>query len=203
MEEPVHSRAADAQANTLLSLELRRVVLAYAHSGEVKAHAIGSMGPFAAPQAHVRTSSNFSTSPSSIETVSFAPPPNLSISVSQSLRARSASDVSPPPGTVIAVDIPSVHVNLEKPILDGLQFWADDISQLFERTFGEQLDTEKNSRNTSIVGSNFFVKSRGGSESELGSASSPSRASETILKVTVSEGALVPLKRTTLLTCVR
>lgn len=189
VEEPVRSRASEVEANTLLSLDLKRVVLSYAPAGESRAHAIASMGPFDASKAPDLTGSNFGASPSSLETVSLVPTSIISVVISQSLRARSPANASASSGTVIGVDIPSVHVNLDKPILDGLQFWADDISQLLDRTLGEQLDSEKNSRSASIVGSNFFVKSRSGSESELDSASISGRASETILKVTMTEGA--------------
>lgn len=73
--------------------------------------------------------------------------------------------------------------------MDGLQLWADDVSQLMERTFGEVPRSQRNSRETSIVGSNFFVKSRSGSDSETTTDLGSEQVSETIVKVTVSRGA--------------
>jgi autophagy-related protein 2 len=87
------------------------------------------------------------------------------------------------------VDIPSVHIDLSKPTLDGLQYWADDAAQLIERTFGGHTETEEaESRDTSLIGSRFFAKSRhSGSEIRLNAG--PSQGySETVVKIAISEG---------------
>ena len=93
---------------------------------------------------------------------------------------------------VITMDISSVHVNLNKPLLDGLQYWADDVSQLAERIFGDKpkdSGSERGlSRNSSLLGSHYFAQSSGGSESEFSPKPPGEGASETVVKLSVSEG---------------
>jgi autophagy-related protein 2 len=178
--------------NPLFWLELGRVVVAYAFSGETKANMIVSVGPFPSSQTSKLASSQFGTRPSSMETVSSAPSRFPSIIVSQTSRSRFSSDSPRPFGTVVAVDVPCVYANLTKPLVDGLQLWADDMTQLLDRIFWEQskdCDMDNpNSRNSSILGSRFFVKSRSGSGSETASSLNNDHVGETILKISVSEG---------------
>ena len=90
------------------------------------------------------------------------------------------------------MDIPSAYVNLNKPLLDGLQYWVDDISQLVERILGDKpkdSGSERGlSRNSSLLGSHYFAQSRGGSESEFSPKPFSECASETVVKLSVSEG---------------
>jgi autophagy-related protein 2 len=173
--------------DALLSVEFRRLILAYAPTGQNKAIAILSAGPFSTPRIADISSPNFGASPSSAETISLNPPLIPSIVIGKSTRTRSSSTTPALPGTILAVSVSCVHVNLAKPVLDGLQLWADDVSQLLERAFGEHPESQKGSRDTSIVGSNFFVKSRSGSDSETSDLESED-VSETIVKIMVSEG---------------
>ncbi|KAL0946599.1 hypothetical protein HGRIS_012798 [Hohenbuehelia grisea] len=92
--------------------------------------------------------------------------------------------------TAMTVDVPSVHVVVSKDLLDGLQYWADDISQFVDSAFGGK-DTQgdgADGRDASMIGSRFFAKSRSGSGtgSGLTVGRSPSQ-NETIVKVLVSE----------------
>lgn len=89
---------------------------------------------------------------------------------------------------------------MSKPLLDGLQLWADDVAQLVERTFGGaggDTGTEKaESRNPSLIGSRFFAKpSRYGSKSSQSSTGSSGAhtktSSEIVIKVVVSEGSTI------------
>lgn len=92
----------------------------------------------------------------------------------------------------VDVEIPSVYVNLSKPQIDGLQLWADDVAQLLERAFSPPPIPE-DSRNTSLIGSRFFAKRGRGSGAETGSTVSGERTdsrSQTVIKVTVTEGIL-------------
>lgn len=97
------------------------------------------------------------------------------------------------PGTlVVAMDVQSVYVNLNKPLLDGLQYWVDDVSQLAERVLGDKprdSTSERGlSRNSSLLGSHFFAQSSGGSEAELSLKAAGESSSETVIKLLVSEG---------------
>ena len=90
------------------------------------------------------------------------------------------------------MDIPSVYVNLSKPLLDGLQYWVDDVSQLAERALGEKSKDAGSehglSRNSSLLGSHYFAQSSGGSEVEFSPKLLGEGASETVVKLSVSEG---------------
>lgn len=89
----------------------------------------------------------------------------------------------------LSVDIPSIHVDITKPILDSLQYWADDVAQLFD-SLGDGKAAEKDaSRDASLIGSRFFTKSRSGSRSAL-SANNDDMHYETVIKITVSEGEI-------------
>ncbi|KAF5380922.1 hypothetical protein D9615_004012 [Tricholomella constricta] len=102
----------------------------------------------------------------------------------------------------LSICIPSVVVDISKPILDSLQYWADDVAQHLDRIFNGEYEgnkddtaTEKaDSRDTSLIGSRYFAKSRSGSGSAL-STSPESSQSETVIKLTISEAfvrAMVP-----------
>jgi autophagy-related protein 2 len=91
---------------------------------------------------------------------------------------------------------------MSKSLLDGLQLWADDVSQLMERTFGSICDTDTEraeSRNPSLIGSRFFAKSRRyGSKSSEASSTGFNEAcaeapSETVIKFAFSEGSVVQI----------
>jgi hypothetical protein len=61
----------------------------------------------------------------------------LSPAVSISVNRTTPKSRQQKPGTlVVTTDIQSVYVNLNKPLLDGLQYWVDDVSQLAERVLG-------------------------------------------------------------------
>ncbi|KAG6814394.1 hypothetical protein H0H92_010980 [Tricholoma furcatifolium] len=86
----------------------------------------------------------------------------------------------------LRIDIPSVICDISKPMLDSLQYWADDVAQYMGRSFqGSQVE-EVESRDTSLIGSRYFAKSRNGSGSGWSAGSERSR-SGSVLKVNISE----------------
>jgi autophagy-related protein 2 len=105
-----------------------------------------------------------------------------------------------PKKTIVLLDVPCVNVQLTKPVLDGIQLWADDITQLSER-IGSEIDAApepESSRDSSLIGSRFFAKSRGGSRlgstDDEGTPTASKRyeqaKAETVVKVSLSEGEL-------------
>jgi autophagy-related protein 2 len=96
-----------------------------------------------------------------------------------------------PAALVAEIDIPSIVLNLSKPLFDSLQFWIDDVTQLLERTMAHSSDTLNLSRNPSLVGSRFFSGSKQGSVEIAADETSPDNirsSTESIIKVTISEG---------------
>jgi autophagy-related protein 2 len=98
----------------------------------------------------------------------------------------------------VEIDIPSILLNLSKPIFDSLQFWIDDVSQLLERTTAAsgEATQENSSRNPSLVGSRFFTPSKQSSVEiavDEPSAGHIKSSTESIVKVTISEGKKLPI----------
>ena len=119
--------------------------------------------------------------PSSIAPQSFPLQPRVSI-------IKPTSKVVPI--RAFGVDIPSVHIDIFKPTFDALQYWADDVTQLLgdlSSKSNDGIDTEVgDSRDTSLIGSRFFTKSRSGSGSAL-STSRNDASAEIVVKLTVTE----------------
>jgi autophagy-related protein 2 len=179
----------------LASAQWGRIMIAYSLTGERQATGIASFGPitsFSEDVSHERRTGSID------EATYVAPDPRFTlptIDMSQLL----ANDNPTALKTVISVHIPSVSSILQKPILDGLQLWADDASQLIERSLGGGSSTSisaKSSRDPSIIGSRYFThpgtESRSTSGSELeANAGQPGQQSETVVKVVVSEGVSI------------
>ncbi|KAH9946106.1 uncharacterized protein BXZ73DRAFT_86295 [Epithele typhae] len=102
-----------------------------------------------------------------------------------------------------SIDIPSIHVELSKPTIDGLQLWADDLTQLTEAAFSEQPGSGANSQkggsgDSSLIGSRYFARAStvgSGTESGATSLANTIRAkkeprSETAVKIAVTEAVL-------------
>jgi autophagy-related protein 2 len=105
--------------------------------------------------------------------------------------------------TVVTLAIPGICTAMNKETIDGLQFFADDATQLIERArIGSQSDTPKGSRDASLIGSRFFAQNsdpsnRSGSTSAtatIQATEAPPR-SETVLKVVVDEGMYIKPER--------
>ncbi|KAJ7111548.1 hypothetical protein C8R43DRAFT_1041373 [Mycena crocata] len=174
------SRDADAdpalrtlEENTLVVVGCRRIVVACAAVGESRASAILSVGSLASE------SSEDAEFPLLIPRIALSKStPSLESSVRSSTVA-------------LIVQIPSIHIHISKPLLDALQYLADDVAQLVERVFGSEhgSDTDREeSRDSSLIGSRFFAKSRSGSGSGSGLvASRNSNESQSVVKLEITE----------------
>lgn len=192
-------RPARSTDNTLLSADWGRIIVAYAPVADAKASSILSLGPCVTDETKregvqfgAGTSSHFQDPELSLR-------PQLAV-----IRSPSPSLAHSPPVSALAItlDIPSVHVELSKPILDGLQLWADDVTQLMGVALSDsavwESDTEKAaSADPSLIGSRYFAQRTGsqvsGTESGGGSVSGGTQLAsnnETAVKVTVSRGML-------------
>ncbi|TRM57600.1 hypothetical protein BD626DRAFT_514419 [Schizophyllum amplum] len=86
--------------------------------------------------------------------------------------------------SVLSVDIPSAHIHLTKPSLDGLQYLADDITQYLERTLGGK-DEGAPEGAESMIGSDFFAA--GSKTASTSDRLSSTSNSEFVAKVMISE----------------
>ncbi|KAF9650852.1 hypothetical protein BDM02DRAFT_3092255 [Thelephora ganbajun] len=187
----LHSSSRSAPHNIFL-LDVGRIVVAHSPAGEGKAYLLVSLGPLSP----VPISSSVATprfgGMSPLPGDQDSPPPAISISVN---KTTSKSRRQKPGSLIVTTDIPSVYINLNKPLLDGLQYWVDDVSQLVERIFGDRAKDSTSergpSRNSSLLGSQYFAQSSGGSEAEFSHKPLEGGASETVVKLSVSEGFVV------------
>ena len=165
-------------------------MVAHSLAGEGKAYTFVSLSPLSPiPISPDVVTTRFGGVSSTSGDQSFSSPAvSVSISKTTSKPPRQQN-----PGTlVVTTDVQSVYVNLNKPLLDGLQYWVDDVSQLAERTFGDKSKDSASerglSRNSSLLGSHFFAQSSGGSEAEFSTKPAGEGTSETVVKLSVSEG---------------
>jgi autophagy-related protein 2 len=205
---PPASRAQGLSGSVaLLTADCQRVVFASSLLEEEIASVMLSLGSLSSMDETVPDSSRFGSSPSFPVTKSTALPLPLRMLVNRIESANKPSSGHPTSGTVVVtIDIPSVYADVSKPLLDGLQLWADDVSQLVERIFGvagETTDTERaESRTPSLIGSRFFAKSRRyGSKSSVESSAGLSgppadMPSESVVKIAVSEGSVIKFSQT-------
>ncbi|TFK42519.1 hypothetical protein BDQ12DRAFT_703030 [Crucibulum laeve] len=161
----------------LVEMKCRRITVASSLVGADTATVFLSAGSLSFATASEEFHEQITTPPQPLE-------PRLSVT-----KSKPASSVEP---AVMAftIDIPSVHVEAFKHTFDGVQYWADDVTQLLERAARRQSgedDTENGgSRDTSLIGSRFFAKSRAGSGS--GFTTSPGNSTnETVVKFLLSE----------------
>jgi len=149
----------------LFRLEFCRAILASAASGKTVASSFASLGSLV----EEIDSPNFRPSPLVPHICIMRPP-------------------SGTPAVAISVDIPAVHVDVQKSGVDELEYWADDVGQLLER-LGDANDRGEtgDSRDTSLIGSRFFVRSRGGSGLDSGMTGSGNDNAESVLKLSITE----------------
>ena len=176
--------------HNLLLLDVERIVVAHSLAREGKAYLLVSLSPLSpAPTSPGVVSPRFGHTSPTLEDQGFS---SSAVSISVS-KTTSRSPRQQKPGTiVVAIDVQSVYVNLNKPLLDGIQYWVDDVSQLAERVLGDKPRDSASerglSRNSSLLGSHFFAQSSGGSEAELSLKAADKGSSETVVKLLVSEG---------------
>lgn len=172
-----------------LLLDIGRIVVAHSLVDEERAHLLVSLGPLSpVPVSPSVATPHFGgMNPTSDDHGLSSSAISISVNkvISKSWKQKANT-------LVITTDVPSVYVNLNKPLLDGLQYWVDDVSQLAERTFGDKLRDSASgrglSRNSSLLGSHYFAQSSGGSESETSPKPTGESASETVVKLSVAEG---------------
>lgn len=167
LDEPPTSMPADSQP--IFKVECKRILVAHSLVGQSLATTLLSIGALSDGDGS--------------ESADHHAPLQPRISV---IKSQASSGVI----TALNVEVPSAHIVVSKEMLDGLQYFIDDASQLFERF--SQRTTEagvegRESADTSLIGSRFFAKSRSNSGSALMSSAS-SGGSETVVKVAISEG---------------
>lgn len=189
--------AEGSPGSTLLSAECRRIVVACSAAGEGKASALASIGSLGSMESMSASVQDFrqSRAGAALPLPDALSPLQPRVSVTRLQPRRSSFSASPNSATLaVNVDVPSVHVDLSKCTLDALQYWADDAAQLAERVFGGaggDTDTEKaDSRDTSLIGSRFFARSRRSNSGSVSGASGDA-GSENVVEVTISEGQLL------------
>ncbi|KAL7283400.1 hypothetical protein ACG7TL_002830 [Trametes sanguinea] len=182
----------------LLSATWKRIVLAHSLVGESKARAILSLGPLG-PRGSSQDAYFSVGTPPGRDASSGPLLPQLLVAHTPIAAAAHVTVSS----MAISLDIPSVFVGLSKPLLDGLQLWADDLTQCMEVAFAEaavsDTGTERaDSGASSLIGSRYFART-----SSLGSATNsgatslagtikprPESRSETVVKIGITEVAL-------------
>lgn len=174
----------------LFSGQIRGIVLSYAPVGDSKAHAFISLGSLPRTDDAHRGSASLLLSEQARDSL----PIRFQLTqVAPSKFAVSSSTHR----TSIIINVPLVNVVLEKPVFDGLQIWADSVTQAVT-TATEETETEiAQSRNPSLIGSRFFAKarrigSRGSDESNFSTIAPSPKQSEMAVKVTIAE-ALVKI----------
>lgn len=160
------TRFADAnyiatEGDMLATVDIGRIVIFSSTATIGKAAALISIGPLTASDDHEEASASLLPR----------------ILVTKSIHTSTLA---------LTISIPSVYVNMSKPALDGLQYWADDVTQLLERVFGPAPSSDDSDR-SSIIGSRFFTQSRSGSGSETTTRASKPKQTETAVKITISE----------------
>ncbi|KAK7054763.1 autophagy-related protein 2 [Paramarasmius palmivorus] len=134
------------EGNVALSTEFGRILVSLARSGSEIAIGILSLGPL------LRSDS---VEGSQILAEEIKP----QVALTQSIPRKTDASVT----STLNLILPSVIANVSKEIVDGLQYWADDVSQTLQNSFDNGKQADFGSRDTSIIGSKYFVASRAGS----------------------------------------
>lgn len=201
---PVFDTQESLGRHPLLAVECQRLVIAMSPLGQQRANIIMSLGLLSTAGEVIQDIGAVGASasaPVTLPVTSSSPPLRIRIS---------RSELANPNTIAVTIDISSVHADISKPLLDGLQLWADDITQLVERTLNAptgDTDTEKaESRNPSLIGSRFFAKTRrygskSSEESSVGGsvADRTEVGNEIVVKIGLSEGLMVQLVQKSLI----
>ncbi|KAI0928435.1 hypothetical protein AcW1_005680 [Taiwanofungus camphoratus] len=177
------------------SADCRQVVIAYASPGAGKAISFLSLGPVSTDQI-TRDDIQFGAG-TSLDLGETAAPARPHIRL---IRPASFSMST----LAVTVNIPSIYVEISKVTLDGLQLWADHLTQTVDSAFNQSVSWEYEteqlpSKNASLIGSRFFAKTRrtgsqaSGTESGTGSViidKHQGPGSETVVKVCISEAVV-------------
>jgi autophagy-related protein 2 len=149
-----------------MDVEFKRLLVACSPIRQHKATSIISIGPLHSGDQDIR------------ETLS-ALQPHLSI---KKLMSRSKESFLV---TVLSFNIPFIQIDIFKHVLDSLQFWADDVSQLIERTFISDSDNAQQNMDELIARTQQTTASKGvRARSTI----------ETVVKIAISDG-MVSIQR--------
>lgn len=160
---------------------VHRMVLAYAGIGETRAQAVLSSGPI--KKLDIEGDREQVLLPFLL--VKFSNHDNTELPVR--------------PQNAVLLQVPSLHVAINKKLLDGLQLWLDDVSQWSERLLDKDgRNSEANtisslSRNPSLIGSRYFIR-RAGSTTCSDAASTISTGNGkngTVIKLVLSKSMLL------------
>ncbi|KAI1795867.1 hypothetical protein LXA43DRAFT_989826 [Ganoderma leucocontextum] len=195
----VPNQRARGQANVVLGASWKRVVVAYSVVAESRARTILSLGPLSHGEGDQASHFGVGTPPVR-ESSGHGLRPQVTVSQAQTTpQLDGALSVNK---TAVSVDLPSIHVELSKALIDGLQLWADDLTQLMEAAVAEQPGsnegTQRGSGHSSLIGSRYFAgASTVGSGTESGGASlantitaRPEQRSETAVKIAITEAVV-------------
>jgi autophagy-related protein 2 len=176
----------NSRNNHVLTVEWRTLLFACSSAGAETARSFCSIGPLSL------AADNEVQVPTSHDHTRFQADALPFVKLSQTPRVPSGRN-SGRSAAVIEIDIPSILLNLSKPIFDSLQFWIDDVSQVLERATAtsSEASQENSSRNPSLVGSRFFSASKQSSVEVTADEISTGHiksSTENIVKVTLSEG---------------
>ncbi|KAL5529268.1 hypothetical protein ACEPAG_5253 [Sanghuangporus baumii] len=163
-----------------LSLEMHRVIIAYAALGQSSAKTVLSLGPISNSESEgIRSDDKHSRL---LPLIFFR---ESETSDTTALQTKS---------NALVARIPSLHAVVNKGSLDGLQLWVDDLTQCIERLMsgaGSDASTRAQvSRTSSLIGSRYFISrtGSGSTESEMaGGAPSGAVKSELVIKVCLTE----------------
>ena len=184
-------------SSPLGSAECRRIVIGCSPAGDGRATAIVSLGPLSVPEVSegIQAISGFHEG-----TFSQTLKPHIALTKSNhATQVQSSESSSPTLG--LTVDIPSIHAQMSKVLFDDLQYWTDDATQLVERIIGDAEAEKMDSRDTSLIGSRYFTRSRWSDSGSGSRLSGPqARSNEVIIKVAISEGCWSSSEYCTLLT---
>jgi autophagy-related protein 2 len=201
--QPTH-RTPGSSDNHAVTAEWRALLLSCSSAGAAIARCFCSIGPLSST-----VDDGALPSLDHIHFLDDAPPGRrfTVIKLSRNSPSSQRQNRNRLPTFVIEVDIPSMCLSLSKPLFDSLQFWIDDVSRLIERTETQSGNEahEGSSRNPSLVGSRFFSSSKQGSVEVSIDESTPDynkSLTESIVKVTISEGENFSLSTSQLLLCV-
>ncbi|KAL0581534.1 autophagy-related protein 2 [Marasmius crinis-equi] len=158
------------EGKVLLLVEIGRILASLAPPGTDKATAFLSLGGLA-------RSSEFEESRTDLPDLR----PRIAITESKPSR----SDI--PVTSTLNLDFPSLVATLSKSNVDALQYWADDVSQTLQAAATGSASGDSGSRDTSIIGSRYFVQSRGGSGTASMLSEPKERKGDFVVKTSVHE----------------
>lgn len=173
----------DDKGQVRMLVKLNRVLVAYAPLQETKAQTILSLGSLEGSEKLHSDGDEAVAGPLIL------------------LRSLDTGSNTQKEASAVVVYLPSLHANVDKSVLDGLQVFVDDIGQWSEKTLGNGIKSSKTSTNTSpvttrnpsLIGSRYFVQraGSGATESDLASTLTPKNSNqEFVVKTAVSKGKL-------------